>query len=62
MLRPSQNPTITPLHEISGLGVRKVNLLIRETNSDVRAFYERIGYSVEPRTSMARWIVDEPRP
>ena len=45
---------------LRSLGVRKINLMIRETNTEVRAFYERIGYSVEPRTAMARWIVDKP--
>ena len=45
---------------LRSLGVRKINLMIRETNREVRAFYERIGYSVEPRTAMARWIVDKP--
>ena len=45
---------------LRSLGVRKINLIIRETNTEVRAFYERIGYDVEPRTAMARWIVDKP--
>ena len=45
---------------LKSLGVRKINLMIRETNTAVRAFYERIGYDVEPRTAMARWIVDKP--
>ncbi|MCH7555553.1 MAG: GNAT family acetyltransferase, partial [Proteobacteria bacterium] len=29
---------------LKSLGVRKINLMIRETNTAVRAFYERIGY------------------
>ncbi len=45
---------------LKSLGVRKVNLMIRETNLAVRAFYECIGYRVEPRTAMARWITDKP--
>ncbi len=45
---------------LKSLGVRKVNLMIRETNSAARAFYECIGYCVEPRTVMARWIADQP--
>ena len=45
---------------LRSLGVRKINLMIRETNLKVREFYEHIGYSVEPRTAMARWIVDKP--
>lgn len=41
-------------------GVRKVNLIIRDTNAAVQAFYERLGYDVEPRIQMARWLVDKP--
>ena len=36
--------------------VRKSMLLIRDTNTAVRAFYERIGYEVAPRTVMQRWL------
>ncbi|HZS84037.1 MAG TPA: GNAT family acetyltransferase [Stellaceae bacterium] len=35
-------------------GVLKVQLLIRETNTAVAAFYERLGYAVEPRLVMAK--------
>ena len=45
---------------LKSLGVRKVNLMIRESNTAVRAFYERVGYRVEPRTAMARWLIDDP--
>ena len=41
-------------------GVRKVNLVIRDTNTTVQAFYERLGYRAEPRILMARWLVDRP--
>ena len=41
-------------------GVRKVNLIIRDTNAAVQAFYERLGYDVEPRIQMARWLADKP--
>lgn len=37
-------------------GVRKVELMIRPDNDAVRAFYERIGYAVEPRQVMSRWL------
>ena len=36
------------------LGCPKVNLQIRSTNSDVVAFYRRLGYGVEDRVSMGR--------
>ena len=45
---------------LASLGVRKLNLIIRDTNLDVQAFYARIGYAVEPRRVMARWLVDAP--
>ncbi len=45
---------------LAALGVRKVNLIIRDTNLDVQAFYACIGYGVEPRRVMARWLADAP--
>jgi ribosomal protein S18 acetylase RimI-like enzyme len=40
-------------------GVPKAMLLIRETNTAVAAFYERLGYAVEPRILMTKWLRDE---
>ena len=37
-------------------GVRKVELMIRPENDAVREFYERVGYEVEPRLVMSRWL------
>ena len=37
-------------------GVGKVQLMIRETNAAVQAFYERIGYEHTPRVVMAKWL------
>ncbi|WP_449222183.1 GNAT family acetyltransferase [Tistrella mobilis] len=37
-------------------GVRKVLLMIRETNTAVKAFYERVGYNAAPRVVMERWL------
>ena len=45
---------------LTGHGVRKVNLIIRDGNAAVQGFYERLGYDVEPRVQMARWLVDKP--
>ncbi len=42
-------------------GVRKVNLIIRDTNAAVQGFYERLGYDVEPRINMSRWLGDAPQ-
>lgn len=37
-------------------GIRKVELMIRDTNADVTAFYARLGYGREPVTVMSRWL------
>lgn len=37
-------------------GVVKLQLLVRETNTPVVAFYEKLGYEVAPRTVMSKWI------
>ncbi|GLK74085.1 GNAT family acetyltransferase [Ancylobacter dichloromethanicus] len=36
--------------------VPKVQLLVRETNTAVVAFYERLGFEVAPRVVMSKWI------
>lgn len=38
-------------------GVVKAQLLVRETNAAVVAFYEKLGFEVTPRTVMAKWLV-----
>jgi hypothetical protein len=37
-------------------GVWKLNLVIRAENEAVRGFYEALGYEVEPRVLMSRWL------
>lgn len=37
-------------------GVVKVQLLVRETNTGVVAFYERLGFEVAPRVVMSKWL------
>lgn len=39
-------------------GVWKMNLLIRSGNEKVQAFYESLGYEVEPRLCMARKLIE----
>jgi ribosomal protein S18 acetylase RimI-like enzyme len=41
-------------------GVPKAMLMIRETNPKVIGFYERLGYAVEERVVMARWLKKPP--
>lgn len=45
---------------LRNFGARKVMLMIREDNEDVRRFYEGLGYRIEKRTVMSCWI-DEGR-
>ncbi|WP_448205043.1 GNAT family acetyltransferase [Azospirillum sp. sgz302134] len=37
-------------------GMPKVQLLVRETNHAVMAFYERLGYATSPVTMMQKWL------
>lgn len=44
---------------LAALGCVKINLQVRAGNEQVAAFYESIGYVVEPRVSMGKQLVDE---
>jgi len=44
---------------LAGQGIGKVELMIRPENDAVRAFYERVGYEVEPRLVMSRRLQDD---
>ncbi|MDB5394524.1 MAG: GCN5-related N-acetyltransferase [Rhodospirillales bacterium] len=37
-------------------GVPKAQLMIRETNTQVRSFYEAMGWEAIPRTVMQKWL------
>jgi ribosomal protein S18 acetylase RimI-like enzyme len=37
-------------------GVVKAQLLVRETNTKVVSFYERLGFEVAPRVIMGKWL------
>jgi len=37
-------------------GVAKVQLMVRDTNTAVVSFYERLGFEVAPRVVMAKWL------
>jgi ribosomal protein S18 acetylase RimI-like enzyme len=41
---------------LAARGLRKLNLMIREDNAAVRAFYARLGYEETPRLVMAKWL------
>jgi ribosomal protein S18 acetylase RimI-like enzyme len=44
---------------LRALGCPKINLQVRETNADARAFYERIGYRQDPVTSYGKRLVQD---
>jgi ribosomal protein S18 acetylase RimI-like enzyme len=37
-------------------GVKKLQLMVRETNTPVVSFYEHLGFEVSPRIVMAKWL------
>lgn len=39
-------------------GIPKAQLMVRETNTAVVAFYERLGFEVTPRVLMGKWLKD----
>lgn len=39
-----------------GRGIVKAQLMVRETNGAVAAFYARIGYDPMPRINMQKWL------
>lgn len=41
---------------LTAAGMPKVQLLVRETNQRVLAFYERLGYARSPVTMMQKWL------
>ncbi|MBN8873003.1 MAG: GNAT family acetyltransferase [Rhodospirillales bacterium] len=41
-------------------GVPKVQLLVRQTNTKVVAFYERLAYEVAPSIMMSKWLTEPP--
>lgn len=42
-------------------GLPKLQLLVRETNHPVMAFYERLGYARSPVTMMQKWLTTPSR-
>ena len=45
-------------HWLAAQGVPKAMLLIRETNNAVAAFYQRLGYVIEPRLLMTKSLAE----
>jgi ribosomal protein S18 acetylase RimI-like enzyme len=42
------------------MGCRKINLQVRATNAAVVAFYQKLGYSIEERISIAKRLLAHP--
>lgn len=45
--------------ELRACGCPKINLQVREGNSDAIRFYERLGYSVDPVISMGKRLIPD---
>jgi ribosomal protein S18 acetylase RimI-like enzyme len=41
-------------------GVEKVQLMVRPDNTNVRAFYDRLGYATQERVIYAKWLDGRP--
>ena len=37
-------------------GIPKLQLMVRDTNTDVVRFYERIGFEIAPRVILQKWL------
>ena len=47
---------------LARLGVLKMNLMVREGNEQVHAFYRSIGYEETPRAVFGRWLTNDGQP
>jgi ribosomal protein S18 acetylase RimI-like enzyme len=47
---------------LARLGVPKMNLMVRENNEQVHAFYRSIGYEETPRTVFGHWLTGDGQP
>jgi ribosomal protein S18 acetylase RimI-like enzyme len=43
-------------HDLKQIGCPKLNLQVRADNDEVVAFYEKLGYKIEPRVSMGKLL------
>jgi len=44
------------IRSLEDIGCKKVNLQIRVSNTQVKSFYESLGFSIEERLSMGKFI------
>jgi len=45
---------------LRGTGVEKIMLMVRPDNTNVRAFYDRLGYETQERLIYAKWLDGRP--
>jgi hypothetical protein len=45
---------------LRGRGVEKIMLMVRPDNTNVRAFYDRLGYETQERVIYAKWLDGRP--
>jgi ribosomal protein S18 acetylase RimI-like enzyme len=41
---------------LKGRGIAKLQLMIRDSNTPVVSFYERLGFEIAPRVIMQKWL------
>jgi len=41
---------------LAGRGVAKLQLMVRESNTEVVGFYESLGFETAPRTILQKWL------
>lgn len=46
--------------KLRALGCPKINLQVRETNTGVIAFYQKVGYTIDPVVSMGKRLEHDP--
>lgn len=44
---------------LRGRGAPKLQLMVREENTAVTAFYERLGYDLQPTRVFGKWLVED---
>lgn len=46
---------------LAGRGVRKLELMVRDTNEPVLGFYDALGYQREPVHVLSKWLIPDPK-
>ncbi len=46
---------------LAARGVRKLELMVRDTNDATLGFYRALGYQREPVSVLSTWLIDDPK-